>query len=111
MLVLTRRPNESLVINDTIVVTVLSVEGDKVKLGIAAPKDVPILRQELYQALADQKIIEARLSTGPEPESLKNLRDLLSLEFSTDTSQTVDRATSENANTSSEKPESPPTSS
>lgn len=86
MLVLTRRLNESLVINDNIVVTVLSVDGDKVKLGIAAPKEIPILRQELHQALIDQQIIETRLSSGPEPESLKNLRELLSLEFADETS-------------------------
>lgn len=82
MLVLTRRTNESLVINDTIIVTILGVEGDKVKIGIVAPKEIPILRQELYQAIKDQSLIEARLSSGPEPESLKSLRDLLSEEFS-----------------------------
>jgi sRNA-binding carbon storage regulator CsrA len=63
-------------------VTVLSVDGDKVKLGIAAPKEIPILRQELHQALIDQKLIETRLSSGPEPESLRSLRELLSAEFS-----------------------------
>jgi carbon storage regulator len=82
MLVLTRRINESLVINDTIIVTILGVEGDKVKIGIVAPKEIPILRQELFQAIKDQSLIEARLSNGPEPESLKSLRDLLSEEFS-----------------------------
>jgi carbon storage regulator len=82
MLVLTRRTNESLVINETIVVTILGVEGDKVKIGIVAPKDIPILRQELYQAIKDQSLIEARLSSGPEPESLKGLRQLLAEEFS-----------------------------
>ena len=81
MLVLTRRTNESLVINDTIIVTILGVEGDKVKIGIVAPKEIPILRQELYQALKDQSLIAARLSSGPEPESLKSLRDMLSEEF------------------------------
>ena len=50
MLVLTRRLEESIVIAGNIIVTVLSVEGEKVKLGIEAPRDVPILRRELYNA-------------------------------------------------------------
>jgi carbon storage regulator len=55
MLVLTRRIEESLVIDDNIIVTVLSVDGDKVKLGITAPREVTILRMELWQAMQDQK--------------------------------------------------------
>jgi carbon storage regulator len=55
MLVLTRRIEESLVINDNIIVTVLSVDGEKVKLGITAPREVTILRMELWQAMQDQQ--------------------------------------------------------
>jgi carbon storage regulator len=55
MLVLTRRIEESLVINDNIIVTVLAVDGDKVKVGITAPREVTILRMELWQAMQDQK--------------------------------------------------------
>lgn len=77
MLVLTRRPNESIIIYDNIVITVLSIEGDKVKIGIAAPKEVPILRQELHQALLAQNQLETRLAAGPEPDTFKALRDLL----------------------------------
>jgi carbon storage regulator len=55
MLVLTRRIEESLVIDDNIIVTVLSVDGDKVKLGITAPREVTILRMELWQAMQDQQ--------------------------------------------------------
>ena len=51
MLVLTRRKDESLMIGDDIVVTILGVEGDKVKIGIAAPQEIPILREEVYQAV------------------------------------------------------------
>jgi carbon storage regulator len=47
MLVLSRKPNESIVIDGNIVITVLRVEGNKVRLGIQAPSDVTILRQEL----------------------------------------------------------------
>ncbi len=48
MLVLTRQPGESVVIGDNITVTVISIEGDRVKLGITAPREVSIYREELY---------------------------------------------------------------
>lgn len=48
MLVLSRRPEQSLVLGDTITVTILSVDGDRVKLGIEAPRTVSILRHEIY---------------------------------------------------------------
>lgn len=47
MLVLSRKLNERIVINDNIVITVVAVEGSKVRIGIEAPKDVPIVRHEL----------------------------------------------------------------
>ncbi len=51
MLVLSRKKNESIVIRDDIVVTVVEVRGDKVRLGIDAPKDVPVHRREVYDAI------------------------------------------------------------
>ena len=51
MLVLSRKKNESIVIDENVVVTVVDVRGDKVRLGIEAPKNVPIHRSEVYQAL------------------------------------------------------------
>ncbi|MDR1923495.1 MAG: carbon storage regulator CsrA [Planctomycetaceae bacterium] len=51
MLVLSRKRNESLVINDNITVVVVDVRGDKVRLGIDAPKDVPVHRKEIYDAI------------------------------------------------------------
>ncbi len=51
MLVLSRKRNESVVINDQIVVTVIDVRGDKVRLGIQAPRDVPIHRSEVMAAI------------------------------------------------------------
>ena len=51
MLVLSRKLNESVVINDQIVVTVVEVRGDKVRLGIQAPRDVPIHRSEVMAAI------------------------------------------------------------
>ena len=48
MLILTRRIGETLIINDDIKVTVLGIQGSQVRIGISAPKDVSIMREELY---------------------------------------------------------------
>ena len=48
MLALTRKKGEALVINNNIEITVLEVKGDQVKIGIAAPKEVPVYRKEVY---------------------------------------------------------------
>lgn len=48
MLVLTRKRNEEIVINDDIIITVIEIRGDKVRLGIAAPKEVSVHRKEVY---------------------------------------------------------------
>jgi carbon storage regulator len=48
MLVLTRKPNQSIMIRDDIEVTVLSVIGDKVRIGIDAPRDIRVFRKEIY---------------------------------------------------------------
>lgn len=48
MLALTRKKNEALVINNNIEITVLEVKGDQVKLGISAPREIPIYRKEVY---------------------------------------------------------------
>ncbi|MCH2178981.1 MAG: carbon storage regulator CsrA [Mariniblastus sp.] len=51
MLVLSRKKNESIVINDDITVVVVEIRGDKVRLGIEAPKEVPVHRREVYDAI------------------------------------------------------------
>jgi carbon storage regulator len=51
MLVLSRKKNESIVIANDIVITVVEIRGDKVRLGIVAPKDVPVHRSEIYEAI------------------------------------------------------------
>ena len=58
MLVLTRKRNESIVIGDDIEVTVLSVAGEKVRLGIQAPRDVPVFRKEIYLEIQQQRLEE-----------------------------------------------------
>jgi len=56
MLVLSRKKNESIIINNDIVITIVEIRGDKVRLGIVAPKDVPVHRQEVFDAIASRKI-------------------------------------------------------
>ena len=51
MLVLTRNINEQIIIGDNITITVVSVRGDRVRLGIDAPKEVPVHRREVYEAI------------------------------------------------------------
>ncbi len=54
MLVLSRKKNEQIVINDDIVITLVEIRGDKVRLGIDAPKDIPVHRKEVYDAIKEQ---------------------------------------------------------
>jgi carbon storage regulator len=55
MLVLSRKKNESIIINDTITVTVVEIRGDKVRIGIDAPKSVSVHRHEVYEAIQLQQ--------------------------------------------------------
>lgn len=51
MLVLSRKKNESIVINNDITIVVVEIRGDKVRLGVEAPKEVPVHRHEVYEAI------------------------------------------------------------
>lgn len=55
MLVLTRKTHESIIIGDHIEVKIIGVRGDKVQLGIEAPKNIPVHRQEVYKAIQRKK--------------------------------------------------------
>lgn len=55
MLVLSRKKNENIVINDDIVITIIEIRGDKVRLGVQAPKEVPVHRQEIFDAIRRDK--------------------------------------------------------
>lgn len=70
MLALSRKKNEALVINNNIEITVLEIKGEQVKLGISAPKDVPVYRKEVYVQIQEANK-EAVSVDGL--EALKNL--------------------------------------
>lgn len=55
MLVLSRHRDESIIIGDDIVITVVDIRGDKVRLGIQAPTHIPVHRQEIYEAIQREK--------------------------------------------------------
>lgn len=55
MLVLSRKKNQSIVINNDITIVVVEIRGDKVRLGIDAPKDIPVNRQEVHDAIQREK--------------------------------------------------------
>ena len=58
MLVLSRHRDESIMIGDNIVVTIVDIRGDKVRLGIEAPSDIPVHRQEVYEAIQREKTLK-----------------------------------------------------
>lgn len=70
MLALTRKKGESLVVNNNIEITVLEIRGDQIKIGISAPKNVPVYRKEVYLQIQQEN--EASLKADG-LEALKNL--------------------------------------
>ena len=72
MLALTRKKGEALVINNNIELTVLEIRGDQIKIGISAPKDVPIYRKEVYLQIQQEN--EAAISADG-LDALNNLLD------------------------------------
>ena len=56
MLILTRRPGEAICIGDDIEVTILSQRGEQIRVGITAPEEVPVHRQEVYERIREQEV-------------------------------------------------------
>jgi carbon storage regulator len=56
MLVLTRKTNQSIMIGDAVEVSVLAVSRDKIRLGITAPRDVPVFRKEVYLSIQEEQV-------------------------------------------------------
>ncbi len=69
MLVLSRTRDESIIIGDNVVVTVVDIRGDKVKLGIEAPQDITVHRREVYEAIRRENQQAAKLR----PEDVRGL--------------------------------------
>ena len=70
MLVLSRQRDESIIIADNIKITIVDIRGDKVRLGIDAPKEIPVHRQEVFDAIQrenDQENVAAAPTTPEEP--------------------------------------------
>ena len=73
MLILTRKVGETLMIGDEIEVTILSLKGNQVRIGVNAPKDVPVHREEIYQRIQD----ENRQASQSDVASLGQVGDIL----------------------------------
>ena len=69
MLVLSRQRDESIMIGDNIVITIVDIRGDKVRLGINAPAEIPVHRQEVYDAIQRENLRASRL----EPRNAQSL--------------------------------------
>jgi carbon storage regulator len=76
MLVLTRKTNQSIMIGDEIEVSVLAVSRDKIRLGIAAPRDIPVFRKEVYLSIKEEQVATDGQATTTVEKALD--------EFSTD---------------------------
>ncbi|MCR4842578.1 MAG: carbon storage regulator CsrA [Eubacterium sp.] len=70
MLALTRRKGEALIINNNIEITVLDIKGDQVKIGIQAPREIPVYRKEVYLQIQD---VNKEATSAGAVDELKNL--------------------------------------
>jgi carbon storage regulator len=73
MLVLTRKTNQSIMIGDDVEVSVLAVSRDKIRLGITAPREVPVFRKEVYLSIKDEQMAAGRGASHRVEEALDDL--------------------------------------
>ena len=72
MLILSRKKNESIVINEDVTVVVVEIRGDKVRLGVEAPKEVPVHRREVFDAIHRNGGLERTFETNSENSDFHN---------------------------------------
>ncbi len=75
MLVLTRKSNQSIMIGDEIEVSVLAIMGEKVRIGIQAPRDVPVFRKEVYLEIQQEQARDAKDAREEVDAALRGLGD------------------------------------
>jgi carbon storage regulator len=75
MLVLTRKPNESIMIGDEIELFILSVTGEKVRIGIEAPREIPVFRKEVWLAIRQEDAAAGPSARAEVNEALKRLTE------------------------------------
>jgi len=73
MLVLSRQRDQSIVIGNDVVITVVDIRKDKVRLGIAAPAEIPVHRREVYEAIQLEKQRSRQLGTAGPPEHAREI--------------------------------------
>ena len=73
MLVLTRKSNQSIMIGDDIEVSVLSIMGEKVRIGIQAPRDIPVFRKEVYLEIQQENVAAGATARAEVDDALKRL--------------------------------------
>lgn len=72
MLVLTRKSNQSIMIGDDIEVSVLSIMGEKVRIGIQAPRDIPVFRKEVYLEIQQERAGAVDATSGDSHEDVRS---------------------------------------
>jgi carbon storage regulator len=73
VLVLTRKTNQSIMIGDAVEISVLSVSRDKIRLGITAPRDVPVFRKEVYLSIQEEQVSAEGVATKQVEKALDDL--------------------------------------
>jgi carbon storage regulator len=75
MLVLTRKSNQSIMIGDDIEVSVLAIMGEKVRIGIQAPRDIPVFRKEVYLEIQQERLTGAKGAREEVDAALRGMGD------------------------------------